>query len=214
MNYFGFLLDRPLHVLVLSLTIMLFYLLAHVLLKYDVSLIFLIVSIVASYFAFAAYMLSDVYSANLWYLFAISTGVGFVLFGIWINRRIQGIFQISVINTLAHILFQGVGLLAICLSMFSLTGSDRYPSGFSEIFWEIIFLPFIAFVIFLSNKLKSNTMLVVGGIFLLAYIIKVVFRYLSDTALGTPGALLLAGVLVILTSYLLLRFRGLRETTS
>lgn len=208
MDYFGFSLDRPLNILVYSLMILVYYITVHILLKYDVSLIFLIISSLITYFSLASYVLEGIDSVTSGYLFAVSTGVGFVLFGIWVSRHLKGIFEIGFLNLLTHILFQGIGLIAIFSFMFSLSGSEKYPIGFSEYFWEIIFLPVVIIVIYLSNKLKSNVLLVVGGVFLLAYIIKVVFRYLSETPLGTPGALLLAGVLVIITSFLLLKYRG------
>ncbi len=70
----------------------------------------------------------------------------------------------------------------------------------ANLFWEILFPGLALGTMFVSIPLKSKSVLVVGSLYLMAYIIKITAEYFSDT-LGWPIALILAGFVLIGIGY-------------
>ncbi len=70
----------------------------------------------------------------------------------------------------------------------------------ANLFWEIVFPGLALATMFLSIPLKSKSILVIGSMYLMGYIVKITAEYFSDT-LGWPIALILAGFALIGIGY-------------
>ena len=69
-----------------------------------------------------------------------------------------------------------------------------------DLFWELVF-PLLAFAImYLGVHLKRNSLLVISGLFIMGYILKLTFEYFTDS-LGWPLALVIAGLSLIGVGY-------------
>lgn len=74
-------------------------------------------------------------------------------------------------------------------------------------FWEIIFPGLALGTIFLSLPLQSRSFLILGSIFLIAYILKITGEYFTDS-LGWPFALVVAGLALIGVGALFVRLNN------
>src|SRR3989344_582581 len=70
----------------------------------------------------------------------------------------------------------------------------------ANLFWEVVFPGLALGTMFMSIPLKNKSVLVVGSLYLMAYIIKITAEYFSNT-LGWPIALILAGFALIGIGY-------------
>lgn len=75
-----------------------------------------------------------------------------------------------------------------------------------NIFWELIFPGFSFIFIFLSIYVKSGSLLTLGAISLMAYIIKVTAEYFYDS-LGWELSLVLAGFILMAIGYIAFRLK-------
>lgn len=66
--------------------------------------------------------------------------------------------------------------------------------------WEVLYPGIVFGVLFLSTHLKSKSMLVLGTIFLMLYILKITGEYFSGT-LGWPLSLMICGLALIAIGY-------------
>lgn len=80
-------------------------------------------------------------------------------------------------------------------------------------FWEIIFPGLALGTIFLSLPLRSRSFLILGSVFLIAYILKITGEYFTDS-LGWPFALVLAGFALIGVGALFVRLNNRYKTLS
>ena len=70
-----------------------------------------------------------------------------------------------------------------------------------DAFWELIYPVIIFGALFTSVYIKSKSVLTMGTIFLMIYILKITAEYFS-TGLGWPLALVIAGLMMIGAGYM------------
>jgi dipeptide/tripeptide permease len=61
-----------------------------------------------------------------------------------------------------------------------------------------------------NNKLKSETTLIITGLYLLVYITLIVNRFLADTVLGGGASFIIIGILIITAAVGLFKFKSLK----
>lgn len=155
-----------------------------------VLLIFAMIAGVALYYVFTSYLPSGrpifsepEFTEYRTLLAGLAVGVLGYHFGRGTSRAITGSLY-------------GFGSLAFLGAALALSGYKPEQN----MFWELIF-PALAFgVIFLSVPLKSKSLLVIGSLYLMGYIIKITTEYFSDS-LGWPLALVIAGLFIIGIGY-------------
>jgi hypothetical protein len=89
------------------------------------------------------------------------------------------------------------GALAVLASAFAL--------GSQELVWELLFPGIVFGFILLSIYVKSRAFLILGTLFLMAYIMKITSEYFSQS-LGWPTALIIAGLLLMAVGFSAFRF--------
>lgn len=166
------------------------YLASYFVLKRSVFIVFSI--IFGTWFFFAFTNLLAGYSAftdNTFSLYRVlTTGVSYILLGHSFSKTEKA--------SLSGFLY-GFGI-------FGFLGAALLLGGFGSnhnVFWEVIYLGLVFGTLFLSTTLKSNSFLVFGTLYLMAYILKITAEYFSK-GLGWPFALVLAGLMLMGAGYL------------
>ena len=97
----------------------------------------------------------------------------------------------------------GFGVFMFLASALSLGGWS--PS--QNIFWELVYPMLIAGVLYLSVSMRSNSFLIWGSLFLMAYILKITSEYFAS-GLGWPFSLVIAGLSMIGVGYMSLNIKS------
>jgi hypothetical protein len=143
------------------------------------------------YFSFLGLMIGDSPDLNTWqsYMYRILfAGISYALIGYSFSKN-----KLSPISDFLY----GLGTIAILSSTMTLGGFS--PN--QDAFWELIYPALIFGALYISVYIKSKSVLALGTIFLMIYILKITSEYFSS-GLGWPLALVLAGLFMIGVSYM------------
>jgi hypothetical protein len=187
-----------------------FYKLVWWYLKKDVQMFFLMISGVITLLVFEGYMLQNVsFPIDLISVNTMVVGLGLFTVGLWVSWNHKKVFLNDLLANISHIIFQGFGLLLTFSSLTTLRGFSNDYSTY-QLFWEIMIFPIILSLLYLSNKLKSETTLIITGLYLLVYITLIVNRFLADTVLGGGASFIIIGILIITAAVGLFKFKSLK----
>jgi hypothetical protein len=166
------------------------WLLSYVLYRRVIILTFTFIFGISLYYVFTSFLLSGrpVFDEPTFTEYrTLAAGVALCLFGYY--------FRTSSQKALSGTLY-GFGALAFLGSALALGGYKPEQS----VAWEIVF-PILTFLFILGSvSVKSKSFLVMGSLFLMAYIGKITTEYFSDS-LGWPLALVIAGLCIIGIGY-------------
>lgn len=166
------------------------YLLSHLIHRKVILLLFTTIYGVALFFVFTSFQVAGnpifVEPEFSEYRFLL-TGISLFLLGYFVRTKPE--------QALTGTLY-AAGSLAFLGSALALGGFKPEQ----HVFWELVF-PLLAFAAILGSvQLRSKSLLTIGSLSLMAYIIKITMEYFSES-LGWPLALVIAGLLIIGVGY-------------
>ena len=144
-----------------------------------------------AYYSFIVKVLGNSYDADLFKWAGILLGTAYILIAygsgsVWTaSDEADAKEKKSITNVL-----YGLGTLFVLGAGITIGG-----------FFNIVFIALIFGAFYGSVYLKSRAMLILGGLFLMAHIIKLTSEYFADT-IGWPVALIIVGFLVIGVGYM------------
>ncbi|MDD4628908.1 MAG: hypothetical protein PHE68_06015 [Candidatus Peribacteraceae bacterium] len=162
------------------------FLASYFLLKRTIFLLFSIIFGTWLFFAFTSFLFGG-NPALGWRFYAyrvLATGLTFILLG-------HSFRTMKRESALTGLLF-GFGIFGFLGAALALGGWTPEQS----MIWELVFPGIVFAVIFLSIPLKSKSFLIIGALYLMAYIIKITSEYFSQS-FGWPLSLVILGFLLI-----------------
>jgi uncharacterized membrane protein len=174
-----------------SITLVSVYMASYFLFKKTMFVFFSIIFGTWFYFSFLAFMVGSSPDFNTWqsYMYRILVaGISYALIGYSLSK--------SKLSSISDFLY---GLAAIAILSSTLTLGSFRPN--QDAFWELIYPALIFGALYASVYIKSKSVLTLGTIFLMIYILKITSEYFSS-GLGWPLALVMAGLFMIAVSYM------------
>jgi hypothetical protein len=139
-----------------------------------------------AYYSLLVYAFSfTFYQGDLFKWATIILGFAYILIAFGYGRK--------TVTTAAVNVLYGFGTLAILGAGISLGG-----------IWDFVYILFIFAAFYGSVYVKSQSMLILGALFLMAHVLKLTYRFFLGS-LGWPIALIISGFCIIVIGYLTLR---------
>lgn len=166
------------------------FLASYFLLKRNIFLLFSIIFGTWLFFAFTSFLVAGnpVFDWRFYAYRALVIGLMFLLLG-------HSFRNLPRESALTGQLF-GFGIFIFLGAALALGGWEPTQSAL----WELLFPGIVFAVIFLSIPLKSKSFLIIGALYLMAYIIKITSEYFSQS-FGWPLSLVVLGFLLIGIGY-------------
>ncbi len=175
----------------ITLILSIMYLASYLIFRKTIFVLFCTIFTTWLYFSLLASMTNGNYSMNTYQDYSyrvLFAGIGYILTGYFFSK--------NTLSSLSESLY-GFGTIGVLGSIMALGGFQ--PN--QDAFWELIYPVIIFGALFTSVYIKSKSVLTMGTIFLMIYILKITAEYFS-TGLGWPLALVIAGLMMIGAGYM------------
>ncbi len=181
----------PINQAITALSLFIIFIFAQYIARTNVLVIVLTAFGTWAYFALLQFaFLLSYFDSGIFKWATIVLGIGYILIAYGFSgKHLREGIQTGEEHSVANILY-GLGTLAVLGAGITLGG-----------IWDLIFLLFVFFGFYGSVIVRSQMMLILSGIFLIADVLKITYRYFLGS-LGWPIALIVCGFLIIAIGYL------------